>query len=126
MKNKNELDTLPESVRKALDMLPSMACTSDEEDAVGVLRAALLRYREMVSDRSREMLRLVRESGELKTRAEKAESERDALKARIAEAPKVTLALANGDDLVILSAERAEAWAGKTCALLPLDDESKS
>jgi len=41
----------------------------------------------------------------------------------IAEAPVVTLALANGDDLLILSAENAEDWAGKCVRLVVEDGE---
>jgi hypothetical protein len=44
------------------------------------------------------------------------------LKRKVAEAPQVTLVLANGDDLLILSAENPNDWAGQRVALLPLDD----
>jgi len=76
----DQLDALPESVRNAVSAIDNgNGVFVDSDDGIGgakwqIVRDALLRYREMVSDRSREMLRLVRESGELKTRAEKAEA----------------------------------------------------
>ena len=44
----------------------------------------------------------------------------------IAEAPVVTLALANGDDLTILSAENAEDWAGIDVRMLKLGDGDRA
>ena len=54
--------------------------------------------------------------------ARRARDEVAKLKKLIAEAPVVTLALANGDDLTILSAENAEDWAGIDVRMLKLGD----
>jgi len=58
--------------------------------------------------------------------ARRARDEVAKLKKLIAEAPVVTLALANGDDLTILSAENAEDWAGIDVRMLKLGDGDRA
>jgi alkylated DNA nucleotide flippase Atl1 len=142
-----ELDALPESVKEALDEIAHNVGTEDE---ARIVRAALLRYRAMVSDRSREMLRLVHESGELKTRAEKAEArvqelEREngllvrghkvalsAWRDAEAELAAVKKRIAEAETFVVHRHPAGAVMAtymcnskldGKRVALLPLDDE---
>jgi hypothetical protein len=55
-------------------------------------------------------------------RAEKADAELAALKARIAQAPIATLVYGQADMLSVLSAENADDWAGKTVRLLVVEE----
>jgi len=124
--------TLPPEVAEAIDSIDDCMRMDIKVVPVGPLKVVRdycdrlaeenARLRPMLTARSQEMLRLVSESGELKTRAEKAESERDALKARIAEAPVVQVDA--GD--VIERLLDLGYYKGKPLALLPLDDETKS
>ena len=117
----DQLDALPESVRVAVRTMDNKntvnGCWNTCRDELLRLAEENARLRPMLTARSQEMLRLVSESGELKTRAEKAESERDALKARIAEAPVVQVDA--GD--VIERLLDLGYYKGKPLALLPLD-----
>jgi hypothetical protein len=94
-----------------------MACTSDEVEAVKIIRAELLRLSHQCKEHA-EWRQLNHQSWfDAKQRAERAEAELAALRARIADAPHVEVTLGGAID-----AEIPPDLALRKLALVKLED----
>jgi len=107
--------TLPPEVAEAVEYVDSVFSDTDNGEWA-CIRAELLRL-------TCEEDRLHKVACEQLRRAQKAESELAAIKARIAEAPIATLVHGQGDELLVLSAEDADDWCDKQVRLVVEDGE---